>query len=172
MKKVSLLLLCLSAIVWGKTWDSFTMLGNNDYYVFGKDSLEHLTTDTNRNGIYIYSNRYCYGGLKHGMDYDMRVVNYTYAFEKTPFDCVTNDSIWIPKENFGKGALDTSKFLNGTFVKDDFEYLDIFPDTLFEIITNNNYKNFLNAYDSTLKYFNVLVSLFVYKKDSAYKALC
>ena len=36
MKKVVLLLLCLSAIVWGKTWDSFTMLGVNDRYFFWK----------------------------------------------------------------------------------------------------------------------------------------
>ena len=106
------------------------------------------------------------------MDYDMRVVNYTYAFEKTPLDCVTNDSIWIPKENFGNGALDTSKFLNGNFAKEDFEYFDISQDTLFKMNTDNNYKKFLYAYDSTLKYFNILVNLFVYQKYLAYKTLC
>lgn len=139
---------------------------------FGKDSLEHLDANESQNGLYIYSYWRCYGGLKYDMDYDMRVVNYTYAFEKTPLDCVTNDSIWIPKENFGNGALDTSKFLNGNFAKEDFEYFDISQDTLFKMNTDNNYKKFLYAYDSTLKYFNILVNLFVYQKYLAYKALC
>lgn len=172
MKKTALLLLGLSAILWSKTWDSFTMLGNNDRYFFGNDSLEHLAADANRNGIYIYSNRYCYGGLKHDLDYDMHVVKDTCAFEKTPFDYVTNDSIWIPKETFGKGALDTLKFLNGAFAKDDFEYLDISQESLLKMTTNNSYDDFLTVYDSTLKYFRVDVNLFVYQKYLAYKALC
>ena len=172
MKKTALLLLCLSVVLWSKTWDSFTMLGNEDRYFFGHDSLEHLAADANRNGIFIYSIRYCYGGLKHDMDYGMRKVVQFNAFEKTPFDYVTNDSIWIPKENFGKGTLDTLKFLNGSFAKDDFEYLDISQDSLLKMNTKNSYDDFLTVYDSTLKYLRVEVNLFVYQKHLAYKALC
>lgn len=172
MKKVSLLLLCLSAIVWGKTWDSFTLFGVNDRYFFGKDSLEHLEDNEIQNGLYIYSYWTCYGGLKHDLDYNMHIINYTYAFEKKTFDYATKDSIWVPRKDFGERGSDTAKFLNGNFTKEDFEYLDISPDTLFEMNTNNNYKEFLYAYDSTLKYFHVFVNLFVYQKDLAYKALC
>ena len=170
MKKTALLLLGLSAILWSKTWDSFTMLGNNDRYFFGNDSLEHLAADANRNGIYIYSVRYCYGGLKHDMDYGMTKTVHYNTFEKTPFDYVTNDSIWIPKETFGKGASDSLKFWNGNFTKEDFEYIDILQDALLEISFNSNYSKFLYIHDSTLIHF--YVNLFIYQKYQSYNALC
>ena len=146
MNKIVLLLLCLSAILWGRTWDSFTMMGNNDYYVFGTDSLVHLETNDNLNGVYIYSYRICYGGLKHDLDYDMHFIDRVLAFKRTPFDYITKDSIWLPRKDFGERASDTAKFLNGDFSKDDFEYYDISKDTLLKIVTSASYNRFLDAF--------------------------
>ena len=170
MKKIALLLLCLSAIVWGRTWDSFTMMGNNDYYVFGPDSLVHLETSENLSGVYIYSYRNCYGGLKHDLDYGVYVIDRLLAFKSIPFDNVTKDSIWLPRKDFGERASDTAKFLNGDFSKDDFEYYDISKDTLLKIVTSASYNRFLDAFDSSLNHF--WVNLFVYQKYNGYRGLC